>query len=263
VKLKADPQQGATLPVQAYLTDRTEPLNLPEALQITGPLPVIASSKLSVPTGGQISLLKDEFPAGYTLNAMLDVKNMAPAGTLQLACADDIGPHTSLHVGEETPSSSLNQLSQDQLFLSFDTSPLPAGCSLQTVIDNGRNGKSQPYTLAHIVRLPRIDSFDPAPAGVLVQNGKEAYTLTGRNLELIQALGWDAAAPVMITDLPMPIPGQGQLQELQPVLPVPPARQAMLLVWLRGEKTPRSTTVTAPVPDTSPNPSAAPTVPRD
>ncbi len=152
--------------MQAYLADRSEPLNLADALQITGPLPVIASSKLSVPTGGQISLLKDEFPAGYTLSAMLDVKNMVPASTLRLACADDVGPHTSLHVGEETATSSLNQLSQDQLFLSFDTAPLPAGCSLQAVIDNGRNGKSQPYTLAHIVRLPRIDSFDPVPASV-------------------------------------------------------------------------------------------------
>lgn len=257
LQLKADPQPGTTLPVQAYLADRSEPLNLPDALQITGPLPVIASSKLSVPTGGQISLLKDEFPAGYTLSAMLDVKNMVPASTLRLGCADDVGPHASLHVGEETATSGLNQLSQDQLFLSFDTAPLPAGCSLQAVIDNGRNGKSQAYTLAHIVRLPRIDSFDPVPASAGVQNGPQAYTLTGRNLELIQALGWDAANPVMIADLPMPIPGQGQMQELQPVLPVPPAPRAMLLVWLRGEKTPRATTVTAPVPETAPNGSTA------
>ena len=54
---------------------------------------------------------------------------------------------------------SLQQLSPDQLFLAFDSSELPAGCSLEAVVDNGREGKSRPFSLARLVRLPKIDSF--------------------------------------------------------------------------------------------------------
>ncbi len=252
IQLKGNPQPGTTLPVQAYLGDRTEPLKMADALQITGPLPVIASSKLSVPIGGQISLLTNEFPASSILTALLDVKNMDSRSTLQLACTDNVGPHSSLHIGEQTATASLNQLSQDQLFLSFDTSPLPAGCSLQAVIDNGRNGRSQPYTLAHIVRFPQIDSFGLAAQDATAQSAPgQTYTVTGRNLELIEALGWQAANPVAVTGLPTPIPGQGQTEELNAMLPAPPAPHSMLLVWLRGQKAPRSTTVTSPVTESA------------
>ncbi len=83
----------------------------------------------------------------------------------------------SLHIGEQSSRWSLQQLSPDQLFLAFDTSGLPAGCSLQAVIDNGRGGRSAPFLLAHILRMPQIDSFtvsaDPP------QNGMRQYQLTG------------------------------------------------------------------------------------
>jgi hypothetical protein len=217
---------------------------LPDALQVTGPLPVIASTKLSMPTGMEISLLPNEFPAGYTLAAMLDVKNIGPRSSLKLSCAGDIGPHTTLHIGQQTPSSSLQQLSQDELYLLFDTNPLPAGCSLEAVLDSGREGKSQPFTLAHIIRLPQIESFDvsngPLPTGI------QAFTLTGRNLEMIEKIGWDEANCAPITNLPTPIPGQGQKETLEVDLSGPPAPKAALLVWLRGEGKPRATTVLAP-----------------
>src|SRR5207248_6549298 len=100
-----------------------------------------------------------EFPAGYTLTSVLDVKNIEPRSVLRLGCADDVGPQTSLHVGEQTDTASLQQLSQDQLFLSLDTSAWPAGCSIQAAIDNGSGGKSQPLGLGNIIRLPQIDEF--------------------------------------------------------------------------------------------------------
>ncbi len=244
VELRSTAQPGTSFPLQAFLSDRTLPLKLPDALQVTGPLPVIASTKLSVPTGMEISLLPSEFPAGYTLAAMLDVKNIGPKSSLKLACADDIGPHSTLHIGQQTSSSSLQQLSQDELYLLFDTNPLPAGCSLEAVLDSGREGRSQPFTLAHIIRLPQIDSFEvsngPPPAGA------QAFTLTGWNLEMIDKIGWDETNSAPITNLPTPIPGQGQKETLQVDLAGPPAPKAMLLVWLRGEDKPRATTVTAP-----------------
>lgn len=191
-----------------------------------------------------ITIRPEEFPAGYTLSAMLDVKNIHPTSVLRVACSDDVGAHTTLHVGEQTNTSTLQQLSPDQLFLSVDTSALPAGCSLQAVIDNGKAGKSQPFTLAHIVRLPQIDSFeitaDPAV------NGMRAYTLTGRNLEMIGKVGWNQSNGVDVNDLPAPIPGQGQKQSLRIQLPDAPTAQAPLYLWVRGENTGRLTTVLAP-----------------
>ena len=153
VQLQAGLKPGAAVPVEEYVKNRSAPLILDDALQITGPLPVIASSKLSVPAGLEIALHTDEFPAGYTLNGMLDVRNMSSKSTLELACSGDPALH-QLRPGEQTSKYSLQQLSQDQLFLSYDTSDLPAGCALQAIVSNGREGKSDPYTLAHIIRIP-------------------------------------------------------------------------------------------------------------
>ncbi len=244
VQLKSTPQPGTALPVKAYIEDRNEPLTFPDALQITGPLPVIASSKLSLPAGMAIAIRPDEFPAGYTLTAMLDVKNIERKSVLRLACSDDIGESAALHIGEQTARSNLQQLSDDQLFLSFDTAAWPAGCSLQAVIDNGRDGKSQPFSLAHIIRIPQIDSFTTAadPA----QNGMRTYILTGENLEMIAKAGWDQTSGVEINQLPAPIPGAGQKQTLPVSLPDATNSQAgTLYIWLRGDKQARATSIKA------------------
>ena len=185
VELTSPPKPSTSLPLKAYIEDRNQPLSFPGALEITGPLPVIASSKLSLPTGMSIAVHSDEFPAGYTLNAMLDVKNIERRSVLRLACADGVGQPAALHIGEQTATWDLQQLSQDQLFLAFDTSDLPAGCSLEATIDNGRDGDSRPYTLAHILRLPKIDLF--TVAGSRPPSGPGSYQVTGQNLELVGA----------------------------------------------------------------------------
>lgn len=246
VELKSDPKPGTALPIKAYLQDRSEPLTFPNALQITGPLPTIASSKLALPNGMAIALHQDEFPAGYVLSAVVDVKNIERRSVLTLGCADDVAQSVSLHVGEQTVKSNLQQLSPDQLFLSFDTTPLPAGCSLQATIDNGRDGKSPPFTLAQIVRIPQMDSFVLNGAQPQAQGGTRSYLLTGQNLEMVQKLGWDNEAGVDALALPTPIPGQGQRQSLEVKLPDPPNAQCFLYVWLRGDVQGRVTTVKAP-----------------
>jgi hypothetical protein len=244
VELTSSPQPGTTLAVRAYVQDRSEPLTLAGAVQITGPLPVIASSKLSLPSGMQISLRPDEFPAGYTLNAMLDVRNIARSGVLRLSCAEDSREQVSLHIGEQTTRWSLESLSPDQLFLAFDSSALPAGCLLQAVIDNGRDGSSQPFTLAHILRTPQIDSLIVSTAQP--QNGMRQYQLTGQNLEMIQKLGWDQASLEDVSNLPTPLPGPGLKQSVEVNLRDPANPEAVLLVWLRGDKQARESTVKTP-----------------
>ncbi len=251
VQLSGTPSPGSTYAVSAYIKDRTEPLTVDSALKITGPLPVIASSRLSLPAGLSIAVNPGEFPAGSTLTAVLDVKNMEPRSVLTLGCADDLGPETALHIGEQRDKWSLQQLSPDQLFLSYDTSSLPAGCTIQAKVDNPSGSHSQPYTLARILRLPQIEQF--APTTEKTADGKHIYTLTGENLEMIGKAGWDQTTGFEVTELPAPIPGQGQHQLLHIALPDPATPTASLYLWLRGENTGRSTTQSITVPAQAPS----------
>jgi hypothetical protein len=263
VHLKSDPRPGTVLPIMAYLADRNEPLTLPNAVRITGPLPLIASFKLSLPADTAIAIKPGEFPAGYTLSAMLDVKNIEPRSIVRLACVDEVGPPLSLHLGEQTETASLQQLSPDQLFLSFDTSAWPAACSIQAVIDNGGGGKSEPLTLGNIIRLPQIEGFKLTAEQV--QSGAHVGVLTGRNLEMIEKVGWDQVNGSGVPGLPSPIPGQGQKQSLRVNVPDPPTPHAAIYIWLRGEKTGRVTTITnsaappsAPASNTASPPNTSP-----
>ncbi len=244
VQLTSDAKPGSAFAVSEFLHDRSEPLLLPEALRITGPLPMIASSKLSLPASLPVAIAPGEFPAGNTLTAMLDVKNINPRSELKLGCEDGQEWRAQLHIGQQTDKWSLQQLSQDQLFLSYDTAEIPAGCLVQGVIDNQAEGESQPATLARIVRLPQMDQVSLSNDGAL--DGKRTYTVTGKNLEMIEKAGWDQLTGFDVTELPTPLPGQGQRQSLHFVLPDPPAANAPIYIWLRGEKTGRQTSLTAP-----------------
>lgn len=257
VELKSSPKPGTTMPVRAYVEDRSEPLAFDDALEITGPRPLIASSKLSLPAGMEIAVHADEFPAGTTLNAVLDVKNIGRLSTLRLGCADGVGQASTLRIGEQTGNWSLQKLSPDQLFLAFDTSSLPAGCSLEASIENGRDGGSPPFTLAHVLRMPGIDSFTVSEGPP--ENGARQYTLTGQNLEMLARLGWDGSKGLEIAGLPAPLPGPGLKQSIQVSLPDPPAAGAPLYVWLRGDEKGRVTTIKAPALPAPPPPPVAPT----
>jgi hypothetical protein len=203
-----------------------------------------------------ISVRPDEFPAGYTLNAVLDVKNIERQSVVRLVCVEGVGEQASLHIGEQNTHQSLQQLSQDQLFLAFDTSGLSAGCSLQAVIDNGRGGSSPPVTLAHILRFPRIDSFTVSANPP--QNEMRRYQLTGENLEMIAKLGWDDGHAAEVSDLPEPLPGPGMKQSIGINLPDPPNSESKLYVWLRGDQQGRLATILPPaLPSVTPPPAAA------
>jgi len=243
----ANQAPGTAVPVEAGLTDRLAVLSLADALQTTGPLPAIASSQLSLPPDMEIALRPNEFPAGYTLTAVLDVRNIDVKSELRLACAEGVGAQAGLHIGSKDAVSSLQRLSSDQLFVSYDTSGFPAGCTLQAWLDNGRAGRSQPFTVAHLIRLPKIASVTPmaslAAVGNAVPAGLHAYEVRGENLEMIGQLAWDQNLGVEVSRLPAAIPGKGQLEALVVNLPDPPNPGAPLYVWLRGETSSRVTTV--------------------
>ncbi len=245
VQLRTSSPPGTKLPLEAYLEDRSEPLTFADALQITGPLPVIATSKLSLPPDLAVAVRANEFPAGLALTGVLDVKNIENTSVLRLACAEDPSSTMTSHIGAQTATFTLQQLSQDQLFLSIDTTSLRAGCTVQATLDNGRDGQSQPVTLARIIRIPQIDSFtflpDPGP------NGLHVFLMNGSNLEMIDKVGWDQSGGTAVPGLPTPIPGSTQKQALMVDLPDPPVAQAPLHIWLRGDRESRLTTIKCPV----------------
>ena len=157
-----------------------------------------------------------------------------------------------LRIGEQGSGWSLTQLSPDQLFVAFDTTGLPAGCVLQAVIDNHSKGSSKPFTLARMLRVPQIDSFTVADAPP--QNATRQYQLTGENLELIEKLGWDEQSGLEVSGLPVPLRGPGLKQSIQIGLPDAPSPDAVVYVWLRGDKQGRATTINAPALPPEPPP---------
>lgn len=257
VHLEKSPPVGTTLEMKAYLNDRHEPLTFAEAIRVTGPLPAITAATPAPPVGMAIQLRDNEFPAGYTLSASINVKNVQPVSVLELGCFGDPSPRLLLHPGEETDTASLQKLGAGAYFVSFDTSRWPAGCSVQARWDNGGAGKSQPFTLGGLIRIPQIDSFQMTAEDA--GNNLLVGVLTGRNLETIEKVGWDLTTGYDVPGLPSPIPGPGQKQTLRVSLPAPPNPQSVLNIWLRGEQDGRVTTITAaspatPTATTSPSP---------
>jgi hypothetical protein len=207
-------------------------------------LPVIVSSKLSGANGTTVTLHPPEFPAGATLSGMLDVKNISEASTLELSCAAGNWLGSRLAIGGETSSWSLQQISPDQLFFSYDTSAIPAGCDLEGRIDNGKDGRSKAFLLARLIRIPKIDTIAFASESQSTPSpGLSGFYIEGRNLEMIGKAAWDSTPPTDVTALPTPIMGEGQRQRLPISLPQPGETSASLTVWLRGDAEGRPTSI--------------------
>jgi hypothetical protein len=230
---------GTSLAVKAYMQDRSEPLTFADAVRIVGPRPQITELMLSFPPRQNVHLEKGELPGGVLMSAMLRAKQIQSNSVVKLACAEP-GATVTLHLGERSGPISLQQLAPDQLFLSFDTSAWLQGCDLNATIVNGSEGESDPYLMGRIVRVPKIDKLevtvpDPSKAECDVE-------LTGENLETIEKAGWSTDLPLLVIDLPLPVPNDGAKQSLHLHLPSPGA-DAQFYIWLRGEANPRGTKI--------------------
>ncbi len=242
IQLDAGAAPGSKRDLKLYVKDRTDPLVLSQAVQVMGLRPKILESKLSAPEGMDISLHPGELPSGYFLSTLLKVRNLDPGSTAKLSCAAENAPEVSVRVGEQSSSASLQQLSPDQLFLSFDSSAWPSGCLVTVRIDEGNNGISEPHQIGRIIRVPKIESFKLTSE----TSGEGSYVgvLTGQNLETIEKTGWDAQHGNAILGLPTPLPGEGQKQSLKIKMSWPsPAPHAPLFIWLRGARQALTTTV--------------------
>lgn len=233
---------GSRQDVKLWVKDRALPIVLLDAVRVVGPRPRIIESKLSTPEGLDIALRPGELPSGYFLSTMLRVKNLDPSSVLKLACASASEPEATVRVGEQTPQASLQQLSNDQLFLSFDSNAWPSGCVVVARVSNGSDGVSDAFQIGRVIRVPKIESFklSTEPAG----EGFYVGILTGQNLETVEKTGWDAQHPNAVLGLPTPLPGEGQKQSLKVKMPWPsPMPHAPLFIWLRGARQALPTTI--------------------
>lgn len=232
LRLASGVDAGTSLAMKAYIRDRAEPLTFADAVRIVGPRPRIQDVRISSPPEQDVQLAPGELPGGGYLSAMLRVEHLQSNSSVELACHRPDAAGVVLRLGERSGPVSLQQLTPDQVFLSVDTSVWSNGCPLEATVINGTEGRSAPYPMGRIVRVPRIEKFEVTDTDA---------SLTGQNLETIEKAGWSEEQVQTVPDLPLPVPGEGQRQKLQLHLPPPPAPHSPLFIWLRSESRPRMT----------------------
>jgi hypothetical protein len=243
---------GQAFDLTVFVENRSEPLTIAPGIRVSGPRPKITESRLSLPPEVAVGLMPAELPSRYFLSAMLSVSNMGTENTVDLRCRGDRESRLLLHAGAKSAAGSMDVLGPNQLFLTFDDSGFPNGCEVLASVES-TDAEAEGYSIGRILRVPKIQSLETQSlettepsAGAGELTGALKATLTGQDLETIERTGWDATTGTAVTELPSPIPGEGQKQILRITLPLPGAPDAPLYVWLRGEATGRATTIHAP-----------------
>jgi hypothetical protein len=239
VRMANDLGAGTSLALLAYMDGRSQPLIFSDAIRIAGPRPRITEVTLGRAPNRLIQLAGDELPGGALLSAMMTVDHLQSNSTIKLSCIASNGDVTA-PPAPGAGSVRVQQLTANQVFLSFDSSGWPDGCVLQALVSNGHEGDSAPFRIGRVVLLPAIESFD------VTGDSADSFhaTFTGQNLETIEKLGWSPDQSQPVETLPLPIAG-GQKQKLDTSIPPPPDAGTQLFIWLRNETKPRMTTLRA------------------
>jgi hypothetical protein len=240
LKLAPGMAVGETISISAVIADRNEPMTMAEALRVVGPRPAIGEITISQFPSQVVQLASGELPGGLAVSVMMHVANLPSDGAVHLECEQTLEGAITLHPGQQSGTARLEQLTADQLFLTFDTGSWINGCAVQATITSGL-GDSAPRRIARIVDVPAIDEFDLTSA----DGGQTGAVIMGRNLETIAQAGWTPEQGTPVAQLPQPLTDGGAKQELDIKLAAPPAPDAALYVWLRGESKARMTTVHA------------------
>ena len=223
-----------------------DPLAVPDAIVMVGPRPAISAAQKSQAAALGVDLADDELPAGTEAGLVLTISHLDNGARprLELACKDgDTRQPLTLSPSEPSHGATLTFAGPDALYLSFDPGVVGyAGCQLQAAILLPAEGRSDPFSLGKVIRIPRLDQFSLTAEKV----GDSSYAgiLEGRDLDVIDKVGWDSQNGTPVTAIPAPEPGPTPRQKLRVVLPWPaPAPHAPLYIWLRGEQTGRKTSV--------------------
>ncbi|MCC7342056.1 MAG: hypothetical protein IT170_13320 [Bryobacterales bacterium] len=236
-------KEGSRLDLRIKLKDRPEMLTVGGAVEVLGPLPVIAKSRIAYQQESGVALREGELALGSLVTALIDVRHGSPRQTLLLACANAPAQAEalSLRAGESQSDARLQASNPESLYLTFDPGRIGQnGCEVLARVRTA-NGESSPSTLGRVVRLPRIEAMSLSDE--LVGENQFAGSITGEDLEAIARVGWNASDGVPVTAVPRPRDGDSRKQQLRIALPWPaPSPRAPLFIWLYNESEGRQTT---------------------
>jgi hypothetical protein len=244
IELREEGKIGRRFPITLQMKGRQEPIMVPDAIEVVGPRPEVASIRKSMPAGLGVALREDELPAGITLGWVLQVLNLHGRPRVDLGCEGGSLRH-ALQLATDEPSggASLSFAGPGELYLSLDPATVGyPGCTIVAAVTTDPEGRSNPTRLGRIVRIPRVDQFTLTNEAV----GPDVFAgiLKGSELDLIEKAGWDAQHGLPVDAIPAPLATEPNKQTLRISLPWPaPAPHAPLYVWLRGEAEGRKTSV--------------------
>jgi hypothetical protein len=246
IHLKSGLKRGQNFALVLKVKGLDSPLTLPNAIEIVGTRPQIQSVQKSLPGAFGVEIAADELPAGmpmgFALN--LDRAHNTSLPRLDLGCESGESRHElTLTTGASVAGASLTSAGPGALYLSVDPGAVGyPGCKLSATVMVDPDGKSAPYLLGRVIRVPRLDKF--ALTSEKVGDASYVGTLDGHDLDVIEKVGWDAANGLAVDAIPTPVPGEHPSQNLRVVLPWPaPGPHAPLYIWLRGESQGRKTAV--------------------
>ena len=246
IRLKTGLASGQTFPLHLKVRGRVSPVTVQDAIRIVGPRPSIVSLQKSLSGALGIEIGADELPAGTAAGLVLalNLPHDAIRPRLELGCeSGELRQSLTLAPGEPSGAASLTIAGPGTLYLSVDPGAIGyPGCRLAATVILNPEGRSDRFVLGRVVRVPRLDKFILTTEKV----GDSSYagTLGGRDLDVIQKAGWDAAHGIPVESIPTPVPGDPARQTVRVVLPWPaPGPHAPLYVWLRGEAQGRKTEV--------------------
>lgn len=249
-------EEGECEPFQLKLLSRTGDRSVSGGcVEVVGPRPSIDGHHRILPVGGDPGLKEDEIPTGVRVGFKIDVKNLGSPPSLELGCVPAGKPFQAaltLGEGQRQGTASFNLTGNDTLFLSLDPGDLYVpGCVLSTRLKDRTRGFSNSYSLAKVIRLPRIERFvmsrkrlnDLQECQSQIEN-TQLYegTLTGEHLYQITRTGWNETDGCAVVGAATPSPTGSEEQTLRIRVPWPPPEpHAPLFIWLRGEETGRAT----------------------
>jgi len=249
IRLKPGLKKGQTFALLLKVKELDDPLTVPHAVEIVGPRPKIRAVQKSLAGALGIEIGADELPAGTAAGLVLTVDHLREAARpkLELSCeAGELRQPLTLSPGAPSAGASLTSAGPGALYLSVDPGAVGyPGCSLSATVILDPEGRSDAFALGRVIRVPRLDNFTLSTEKV----GDSSYagTLEGRDLDVIEKAGWDAAHGLPVDSIPTPLPpvhNEPSRQTLRVVMPWPaPAPHAPLYVWLRGEAQGRKTGV--------------------
>ncbi len=251
IHLNSGARIGERFPLSMKVRGLESPVTIPDALEVVGPRPAIVSAQKAMSQQSGTEMRDDELPTGANLGFV--VSTVQPEGVaagarpqIDLGCrAGQLRQPVKLSPGEAAQGATLNFAGSGSLYLSIDPGTVGyPGCDLTATVTMDPNGRSDPFSLGRVVRVPFVEKFTLTSESL----GPSTYLgiLEGRDLDVIEKTGWDSHNGVPVDGIPAPVPGGAAArQTLRIAVPWPsPTPHSRLFIWLRGESAGRRTSVT-------------------